>query len=70
MRYRVKHITEEFSCPACGGLVYVGDGAWQGPDDGPCFCSASCAGADPRRQGPDTSPGVCAPEGRASILRH
>jgi hypothetical protein len=28
--------------------VYAGDTAWQNGTDGPAFCSAYCAGADPR----------------------
>ena len=48
MRYKVKHHTDEFACPACGAPVYAGDTAWQGGTDGPVFCSAYCAGADPR----------------------
>jgi hypothetical protein len=47
-RYRLTHHSEEFACPTCGAPVYVGDTAWD--DDGDCYCSAHCAGADPRGQ--------------------
>ena len=48
MRYTVRHHTDEFGCPTCGAPVYPGDTAWQDGPDGPVFCSASCAGTDPR----------------------
>jgi hypothetical protein len=45
-RYRVTCRSEEFDCPTCGAPIYVGDTAWE--DDGVPYCSAYCAGADPR----------------------
>lgn len=48
MRYTVRHHTDEFGCPMCGAPVYAGDTAWQDGADGPVFCSAYFAGADPK----------------------
>lgn len=47
-RYKVRHHTEEFDCPQCGAPVYVGDSAWQDDAETAPFCSAYCAGADPK----------------------
>ena len=46
MRYRIKHIDEEFFCPNCGEPSFVGDTAWEEPGDN-CYCSAWCAGYRP-----------------------
>lgn len=54
-RYRLTCGQEEFDCPTCGAPVYVGDTAWQEGGDNP-FCSAYCAGYDPRVNQHDTRP--------------
>ena len=40
--YIVQDITEEFECPACGEITWLGETAWQAGDWSEVACSRSC----------------------------
>lgn len=48
MIFTVRQKCEEFACPGCGKPSRAGDRAWHEPGQG-VYCSAYCAGCDPRR---------------------
>ncbi len=47
-RYTVNGRAEEFDCPTCGAPVFTGERAWQDTPEEQPYCSAYCAGYDPR----------------------